>query len=54
MSGGANFSATWLAMAAKLGASRTLAKPFTIPQLTAAVDAVLAARREPPPSALPQ
>ena len=43
MSGGAIHSATWLAMASKLGASRTLAKPFTIPQLTAAIDEVLAA-----------
>jgi CheY-like chemotaxis protein len=48
MSGGASHSATWLSIAAKLGASRTLAKPFPIAQLTEAVTAVLAAR--PPPS----
>lgn len=52
MSGGANFSSTWLQMASKLGASRTLPKPFTIPQLTAAVDEVLAARRDPQPAAV--
>ncbi len=51
MSGGVTYSPTWLAMAAKLGANRTLAKPFTIPQLTAAVAEVLAAR--PPPCASP-
>ena len=45
MSGGANQSATWLAMAAKLGADRTLAKPFTTIQLTTAITEVLAARR---------
>ena len=48
MSGGANLSATWLAMAAKLGADRTLAKPFTILQLNEAIAAVLAARPAPP------
>lgn len=42
MSGGASFSGIWLAMAAKLGATRTLPKPFTIPQLTETVAAVLA------------
>lgn len=42
MSGGANYSGVWLAMASKLGASRTLLKPFTIPQLAEAVAAVLA------------
>lgn len=47
MSGGANYSKTWLAMASKLGASYALAKPFTLPQLTAAVDAVLALRSAP-------
>lgn len=52
MSGGANFSSTWLRMASKLGASRTLPKPFTIPQLTAAVDEVLATQRELQPSAV--
>ncbi len=43
MSGGVTLSKTYLAMAARLGAHRTLSKPFTPGQLTQAIDEALAA-----------
>ena len=44
MSGGTSHSRFYLEMADKLGAQRTLAKPFSATQLLGAVSAVLAAR----------
>ncbi len=41
MSGGASHSRTYLGMAAKLGAHRTLAKPFTPAELLRAITEVL-------------
>jgi CheY-like chemotaxis protein len=43
MSGGVAMSRTYLSMAARLGAHRTLAKPFTPQQLHAAIGETLAA-----------
>jgi DNA-binding response OmpR family regulator len=42
MSGGTSYSKFYLEVAAKLGAQRTLAKPFTTTELMQAVSAVLA------------
>ncbi len=43
MSGGAHASPTYLGLAARLGAHRTLAKPFSLPQLATAIAETLAA-----------
>ena len=48
MSGGSALSPTYLAMAAKFGAHRTLAKPFTPAQLHAAIGETLALCAGPP------
>lgn len=43
MSGDASFSPNWLAVAAKLGAVRTLAKPFTLARLGATITEAIGA-----------
>ena len=48
MSGGDTRSSVYLALAAKLGACRTLAKPFATDVLLRAIDELLAPQLEPP------
>jgi len=50
MSGGHTLSKTCLAMAARLGARQTLAKPFTPAQLQDAINAALGAQAPIPPA----
>lgn len=47
MSGNASGSPNWLTVAAKFGAMRTLAKPFTIAELSATIAEVIGAPAEP-------
>ena len=47
ISGRESRSPNWLTVAARLGATRTLANPFTVGQLTEAIADVLAARADP-------
>lgn len=49
MSGGSHHAKSYLAIAAKLGVHTTLSKPFTLADLTRAIDAALAGAPPAPP-----